>query len=160
VYDFVNDADNQGNFTWEKTSQEVAVAGIDDWADGWPLCAEQNALRMTMTLTRRKSSNALTGIVSEEAVRTLWLCDNGSYTDVTTIAVETWLPASFSAGCIGGGNVAVAAGQTEKHVTYTYDRVQCISSDQWNAYGDLIEVDLPDPDRWNCDQNRIQNPLP
>lgn len=158
TYDFVNKQDDQGNFTWEQTASTVGFAdGVDEWADGWPLCTGVQNLEMVRT---RRSSSIRGEVVSLEEVLTLYLCDNGSYTDVTSIAVKKWLSASFASGCLGGGNVGVAAGQTAEHITYTLDRVQCISSDQWNAYGNLIDVELPEPDRWNCVQNRSQNPLP
>ena len=158
VYDFVNEQDNQGNFTWEQTARETAIDGVDTWADGWPNCAGPGNL--VMTLARRSAANGLSQTVGVEEVRKLWLCDNGSYTDVTTVAVDSWLDASFVGTCIGGGAVAVAAQQTQDHVTYTLDRAQCRASDQWNAYGDLPDVDLPDSDRWNCPQTRSANPLP
>ena len=158
TYDVVNDSDNQGVTAWEQTALVIGVEGIANWADGWPNCAGQNNL--VMTLTRRGAENVNANTVSAEEVRTLWLCDNGSYTDVTSVAVDSWLSAGFVIGCIGGGNVAVAPQQTKDHVTYTYDRAFCRSSDTWNAYGNLPDKDLPDADRWNCPQTRLPNPLP
>jgi len=160
-YDDVAEQDVQGDSEWSQNASVIPIEGILEWntADGWPNCVGQNDL--VMVLSQRTSSKQELGVIySREEVRKLYLCDNGTYTDVTDIAVDLWESASFADGCVGGGLIPIAAGQSKKHVTYTYDTTLCISSDQWNAYGNLIDVDLPDPDRWNCPQSRLLNPLP
>ena len=160
-YDDVAEQDVQGDSEWSQNASVIPIEGIIEWntADGWPNCVGQNDL--VMVLSQRTSSKQELGVIySNEEVRKLYLCDNGTYTDVTDIAVALWESAGFADGCVGGGLIPIAAGQSKKHVTYTYDTTLCISSDQWNAYGNLIDVDLPDPDRWNCPQSRLLNPLP